>query len=375
MWMLPALALLLSAPVAPFPTEPTDTSIYRRATAPSFRASSSTRHAARIGGGYQPGAGLRLLASYRYAGWPPAGTWDTTIGWSEALFGHIGYTHAWMPGVWPARRWTLSAMAFSQYAPNRQLESTATDERRTGGRLRLAHTITGEWHHQPSLQLTHMRLHLRRTNAPDAFRDLSSVVLGTQLRRTGDVCLPVPALLLGAQVRGGWDHAAARGFVTTQLQGRGYRALGTRGWAAVIDGQVQWASAATPAFEQASLGGVTSVRGYRTDVAVGRLLGALQSEVWAPLPGTASATTGVRGWLRRHIRLAAFFDAGGVAHSLTAGDADRVRTGLGAGVRLLLGPVLLRADWGHRTSDALDSTFRGDLFLSVRPTLALPGFE
>lgn len=367
-WMLTGLVFLLPGPAPVLSTAPPDTG--SRAAVPTPTVPSPPRHTVRIGGGYQPGAGLRLLASYRYAGWPPAGTWDTAIGWSEALFGHVEYTHAWMPGIWPARRWTLSAMAFSRYAPNRQLEGTTTDERRTGGRLRLTRTTTGDWHHRQSLQLAHARLHLRRAHAPNAFRDLSSVVLGTQLRRTGGLRLPVPALLLGAKVRGGWDHAAARGFVTAQFQGRSHRTLGSSGWAVVADGHAQWASANTPAFEQAALGGTTSVRGYRTDTAIGRALATLQQELWAPLPGTASATTGVRGWLHRHIRLAAFFDAGGVAHPLTA-DTDRVRTGLGAGVRLILGPATIRADWGHRTPDVLSGTFRGALFLSVRPNLSL----
>lgn len=371
MWVLAGWILLVSGPGWAPPVPASDTSAHAAPAARRTPPPPSTRHTVRIGGGYQPGPGAQFLASYQYAG-GPSGVWDLTAGWSEALFGHLGYTHTWTTDVWPARRWTLSGTLFSQYTPDRQLAHDATDERRTGGRLRLARITTGPWQHRQYAALAQTRLHLDRADGPNAFRDLSTVTLGAEWSRTGRFRLPVPALLIGTRVQGGWVHAAASGFVTARLRGRRYRPLGADGWAVVADGQARWASAATPAFEQAALGGTSSVRGYRTDTAISRALGTLQQELWAPLPGTAHATARVGRWLHRHVRLAAFFDVGATALST---DGRAVRTGLGMGVRLIFGPVTIRADWGHRTPDVVDGTLRGDLFLSVQPNLALGVFE
>lgn len=330
----------------------------------------STRHTVRLGGGYQPGTGAQFLISYQYAGWP-SGVWDLTAGWSKAPFGHLGYTHTWTTAVGPARRWSLSGTVFSQYSPDRQLIRGSIDERRTGGRLRLARTTTGFWQHRQYLALQQTRIHLDRTDAPNRFRDLSTITLGAQWSRAGRLGLPLPAVQVSPRVEGGWDHAAPAGFVTVRLAGRIYQTFGAEGWALVTDGQAQWASPATPAFEQAALGGTTSVRGYRTDTAIGHALGALQHELWAPVPGTAQSTSVVGRWLLRHVRLATFFDMGVTTHSTD----DTVRTGLGVGGRLILGPATLRADWGHRTPDVVDGVLRGHLFLSVQPILPFGVFD
>lgn len=121
-------------------------------------------------------------------------------------------------------------------------------------------------------------------------------------------------------------------------------------WSPQLHAQLDDAAVARPAappFEQATLGGMTSVRGYQTDTVISHAVGTLQQELWAPIPGTDPCDAGFGGWLYRHLRLATFFDVGAMAQPLT--EDDPIRTGLGLGMRVLLGPLTLRADWGHRT--------------------------
>lgn len=336
---------------------------------PRFLPQPRTRHTIRLGGSYQPGPGARLLLFYRYAGFR-SGSVPVTAGWSEELFGSLGYTHEMDLGIWPARRLSLSVTAFSDFAPDRLLNAVETDERRSGGRLRAELALTSERGYRLLYaEAQQARVHLARADTANVFRDLSTLDLGARYIRTGPLRVPIPTLLLEARLRSGWQYDRDEGFVRLRGGGRGYRGLGA-GWGAVVEGQTQWTSAATPVFEQASLGGISSVRGYRTDTAVGRILWTLQNELWAPVPGTAQTTEGLGGVLRQHVRLAAFFDVGGIAQATTP-QANDVRTGLGVGLRLLLGSITLRVDWGHRTPDVLGGTLGGDFFLSARSTLSL----
>lgn len=345
------------------PASEPDTS--RIATGPA----PTSRHTVRVGGAYQPGPGARLLLFYRYAGFP-SGFLTVEGGWAEEVFGAVGYTHTWRPGIWPARQWSLSGTIFSDFTPDRRLDAVETDERRIGGSLRLERASTSA---AGSLRLhaevQHARVHLYRADTPDRSFDLTTLDLGTQWTRTGQFRLPIPALLIGGRLRGGWDHAERQAFVTGRAGGRLFRPLGS-GFAAVLDGQAQWSSPATPLVEQAAFGGLNSVRGYRMDTALGRGLWTLQHELWGPVPGTVGAPDGIAGRLNRRVRLAAFVDVGGIAQPAAASDAA-VRAGAGLGVRVLLGPLTLRADWGHRLPDVLDGRFAGDLFLSLRPNLSL----
>ncbi len=357
---LVVIVLLIGTPVEASAAAPPPDSTFARL---GLQVPPRARHAVYFGVGYQPGPGLRLTGTYEYAGLP-AGVLSFTGGWNEELLGSAGYRFAYDLGTWPPQALQVSTELFSGFTPNRLLDDAEADERRTGGRVTLA--LQGD-RPRGAYRLyvggQHARIDL---SAPlDAGHWLTTADLGGEYTLARRPLLP--DALAGVRLRVGWEHPEAA-FVTLRAAGRVLRPLGA-GFEAVVDGQVEWASRNAPAYEQASFGGMTSVRGYRADAAVGRQLWTLQNELWAPLPGTARATSGIAAALGQYARLAAFFDVGGVART-TGGLSADVRSGLGLGLRLLLGPLTLRIDWAHRTTALRDGHFRGDLYVSARSNVA-----
>lgn len=170
----------------------------------------------------------------------------------------------------------------------------------------------------------------------------------------------------------GWAKANLP-YMTVRAAGRYFRPFGS-GWAGMVEGRVRWATSGTPRFEQSAIGGRTGVRGYRPDAGFGRAVWTLQNELWAPVPGLSPKSDGLRGRLGRYVRLAAFFDVGELAFSDET-SSPYVRTGLGLGLRLLVGPVTLRIDWGHRMPAVLDGSLRGDLYVSAQSSVSLFLFQ
>lgn len=359
---LVVIVLLTGGPAVSSTAAPPSDSTFVRAV---LQAMPRARHAVYFGVGYQPGPGMRLTGTYEYAGLP-TGVLSFTGGWSEELLGAVGYRFAVDLGTWPPRQLEVSTELFSDFTPNRLLDDAEVDERMTGGRLTFTlqgHPARGAYHVYTRAQ--HAYVDLSAPDPLDTSRWLTALDLGGEYTLARRPILP--DAVAGARLRVGWQHPEAA-FVTLRAAGRWLRPLGA-GFDAVVDGQAAWASRNTPAYEQASFGGMTGVRGYRPDAAVGRRLWTLQHELWAPLPGTREATSGLAGVLGRYVRLAAFFDVGGVART-TGGLSADVRTGFGLGPRLLLGPLTLRVDWAHRTTAVRDGHFRGDLYVSVRSNVA-----
>ncbi|MFN0101363.1 MAG: BamA/TamA family outer membrane protein [Bryobacteraceae bacterium] len=120
--------------------------------------------------------------------------------------------------------------------------------------------------------------------------------------------------------------------------------------AADIGAQAAFASAGTPLFDQPSLGGADSLRGFRRDDAIALRLWTLQPELWTPI--------------RPNIKLAFFHDLG------NAGDLTATpRRGPGLGVRFLAGPAVLRADWAYGLGPAATGGSRGKFYFSVTTNL------
>lgn len=128
-----------------------------------------------------------------------------------------------------------------------------------------------------------------------------------------------------------------------------HRAL-PRNWAADINAQAAFATAGTPLFDQPSLGGAESLRGFRRDDAIALRLWTLQPEIWAPL--------------YTNLKLALFHDIG------NAGDLSATpRRGPGLGVRYLAGPAVLRFDWAYGLGPAATGGSRGKFYFSVTTNL------
>ena len=127
--------------------------------------------------------------------------------------------------------------------------------------------------------------------------------------------------------------------------------------------RVEAASGRTPVYELPSLGG-ENLRGFRRDDALGYRLWSVQPELWTPVPFvSAGENAGVRAFVRRNVRLAAFTDFGGVHGGATADPG--LRFGPGAGLRVFYGPAVFRLDWAYGFGDAATGGSRGKVYFSV----------
>ena len=108
--------------------------------------------------------------------------------------------------------------------------------------------------------------------------------------------------------------------------------------------EVRHATDKTPVFEQPSLGGMESVRGFRADERVGRTLWAWQNELWLPVLG-GGTPSGFRDFVRRNVRLAGLYDLGrltGLAPGLA--ESAGFRHGAGMGLRIRYQGVMIETD-------------------------------
>ena len=115
-------------------------------------------------------------------------------------------------------------------------------------------------------------------------------------------------------------------------------------WEARITLRAAGSSSGTPQVEQPVLGGADSVRGFRTDTAIGRRAWSVQNEIWAPLgiPRTTNAALE----MLRSMRVAGFFDAGGI-HHVSEGEPGLLY-GVGGGLRIKVArTVFLKLDYGR----------------------------
>lgn len=125
----------------------------------------------------------------------------------------------------------------------------------------------------------------------------------------------------------------------------------------IVNGRVDVASKNTPLFEQPFLGGEDSVRGFRSDDAIGRRQWVLQHEYQFPVPGVKPESDGLLAMLRSRVQLAAFFDVGGIYR--TTGSPSGTRFGSGLGVRFNYGPHVLKFDWAYGIGDSALGQGRG----------------
>lgn len=152
-------------------------------------------------------------------------------------------------------------------------------------------------------------------------------------------------------------------FALFALTGNYHQSL-PRSFETDITARLQFATNSTPPCEQPSFGGADMVRGFREDDAIGRNLWSLQSELWSLLPGTARGDDGLKRFLRRQVRLAAFVDVGGIYQ--TTASSSGLRAGPGLGLRIVHYPFVIRLDWAYGIGDAATTgRGRGRFYFSV----------
>ncbi len=319
---------------------------------------------------YEPGPGAGILGEYVVSPFRQ-GFATLQFGWRGELLGSAGYTWPFELDIQGRHRLTLNPSLYSDYQPNRLFNKTATDERRSGVDFRIWYEYRFHERYRFSQQLNpeFTRVWLNPEQGKSAFTNLFNLETGSRLLRfRPDGFIPV-GLLLDGKWLVGYSQSDQNSFIRIRLAGRQIFELGHGfSWKGTLLGE--WSSKSTPLFERPSLGGSLSVRGYRQDEVIGRNQLTFQQELMIPVPWSISSDTRLGNYLERYLRLALFFDLGGVDQTDLESN-EGARTGTGVGLRWRTGSVTLSADWGHRITDIQDQHYRGNFFLSIRPDLFL----
>lgn len=342
--------------------------------APGIRAQTfpqaRQKHIVGIGAAYQPGPGTRLLGAYEYRGFD-AGIISAAFGWSERLFGSVG-SSLFIPFTESIRvRSEAGINFFTEYEPDRLLDGSITDERRTGMlvQFELSYLLPGDNHlltSQVQGRYTVVTLH---PEGKDRFSDrLITLDLVAHYVRGGPPGSVVQSTTLVPRLRAGFEPSGKLDYISFGATG-GARRLLMYGLEVVIDGRAEIVTSGTPSYERVSFGGIPGVRGFRRDDATGLSLWILQNELWIPIPGMDPGSEGIGGIIGRFFRLASFFDIGGVYRTLDT--ESGIRTGFGAGLRVLFGPAVIRADWARGFGVAATGHGKGRLYLSLGASMPM----
>jgi hypothetical protein len=324
-----------------------------------------------IGGGfsYQPGQGVRPLVAFEYDRLFGPGNFTLEVGSANQLvsgtgaasFDYINF------GRWN-HRLTVDLKGGTDTVLNRLIGNRPLDERRTGG-------------------MAHAQLELLRDPLGASFSFYADgggqTITLTDPKLTGAPATAVADILQSGDVGAVWTlsrpdvarpfqlraepavhfgHASAGGFakagVTVNYHQETLRAF-------VFEVNAQYAEALhnTPVYELPSLGGVTSLRGFRADDLLARRIWTVQPEVWTAVPFTGAPGNSVMQFVSRSIRLAAFYDAGG-AYQTLAGPTG-VKSGPGAGIRFQVSQAIIRCDWAYGLGTVATGSGHGRFYFSV----------
>lgn len=266
-------------------------------------------------------------------------------------------------------RLSLTAGAADDTTPGRYLNGAVTQERRQGQRanveFELFHSRDGQrWTWQ--LERTAVEVSL----APDSPGAVA------QSARLSSWSLSSTWSLEAASSQGPWRVMLRPSWLVGRVSGLGETYRKTRLNAAaryyrgsqVLDvaATLQRTSAGTPVFEQPSLGGAESVRGFAVDDAIGRDAWTLQSELWWPLPRAGGPAEG----LLSSLRAATFVDFAGLRQP-AAGSTAGTRRGAGLGLRLLFQPAVIKLDYAWGRGPASRESPRGRFYFSFTTDVSL----
>ncbi len=262
----------------------------------------------------------------------------------------------------PRRLYDLELSVFSDFTHNRQLGAVETDQRQTGF----------------STTVGIRPLHLEPPHALRLEAGLKSERIALDQVPPGEEEGATDSLEVGATYE--WRHTYRRPSLTARLAPRIDFSLRARGGERTfvrpgIDGTLHLRfpsgiethlhavggtiDRAVPSFEQWSLGGANSVRGFREDSFLGRHLAALQVEFWFPFvrQGPIAPPPEGQDWDRRNapfeppaarlFKWALFVDGGYLSGTTVGGTAEIA--GVGIGLRFLVPhhPFVVKIDYGR----------------------------
>lgn len=329
-----------------------------------------------IGGGfdYIPGEGVRPLAAFNWQRLAGAGGVSVEAGAANrnpfvsgsASFDFIGFGQG--PGQLH-HRLGLTLTGGTEATANRLFGSRPLNERRNGGsgridyelfRDRLGHSLSvyaGAGDQNVALTDVHTGADAIGDNLATAFFGAVHTLSGLGAARPYRLRLE-PAVRVGRAAAGAFYRMTASAAYHQESLGN---------FAFDCNAHYEYASRQTPVYELPSFGGAAIVRGFRPDEFLGRQFWSVQPEVWTPVPGLSAGSGNISRFVSRNVRLAAFFDAGGVyqVFELPTPAAAGLKGAPGAGVRFLSSQVTLRLDWAYGIGRAPGGPPWGRVYFSV----------
>ena len=271
----------------------------------------------RLEGGarYRPGQGVSGSGGVvlQKLGAKPQSFSFRTGGTAAGALGQFTYSHDFLFFDSLHRRLSVNASGGTETQYHRVLEGVAANERRIAasarGDLELiperAGTFLGTW-----LELERTTVLVQRESRPDQSIKFAGINLGVSfsrltqglgLRRSISFAPKLEAALPLADSLADFRIGSIASSFAQEL-GKGIEIH--------LSAHAAAASSGTPLVEMPVLGGAETVRGYRRDEALGRRFWALQNEIWVTPPFRGGAKW--LDWVRQNIKLAPFFDAGGM---------------------------------------------------------------
>lgn len=358
--------------VQPAPISTAPTSAPRRSANPPRREQKNF-----VGGGfeYRPGQGVRALGSFQRKKTMGADLLGVEGGGMGSGFGSGRFLRDYVLFDTLGRRFTVDGRGGSDFQQQRVLENVLTDERRTGGRLRLdLEALRIRSGHQWNVFLEGRRESVSLTPVPSngseqptRKENLTAIDVGSLYQWRRALALHPLSVRIEPALRLALPVGRAQRFRRLQVGAQYHQTV-----AGPVEVESRFearrASRMTPVFELPSLGGPQSVRGFRADETVGRHLWTLQSELWLPVLGSGTPSK-IRDFVRRNVRVAAFYDAGrlGLLADGVESAVDQFRHGAGVGLRLRYQGVVIETDWGYGFgSDEARRPGRGRLYMNFR---------
>jgi len=304
-----------------------------------------------IGGGldYRPEQGVRAFGTFHRTDVFGRDRLSVQAGGQGSGFGSGHYVRDYVAFGQLHRRLSVDLNGGTDFISQRILAGVHTDERRTGGAARGELEVFRDLDGQQLLvsvegrgekvTLTNVDVPTDQTSA-----DLAAIDVGLNYVWTRRIVSHPSSLRLSPLLRlGSARTSTSSAFSRFQVDANAHAQLAGP-LEADVHARGALATTATPIFEQPSLGTDGSVRGFRSDDALGRQLWAVQNELWLPVPAPRSGE-GLLDFMRRNLRLAAFYDVGGMY--ATVDTVEGARQGVGGGLRLRYQGVILAFDWAH----------------------------
>ncbi len=329
-----------------------------------------------VGGGFEhlPGQGIRALTTFQRR--DGINLFGVEAGGQGSGFSSAHYSRDYLFFDKLGRRLGFDLSGGSDFNSLRVLENVLTDERRSGGAVRLdleafrdlnANQLGffAEGRHE-TVRLTAAKPETQPR--PEVAINLNTIDIGASHHWRQQLSNRPARFHLEPSFRFGLGLSASEpSFRKFRLGARYHLSIaGPVELETRFEGRL--ASSATPVFELPSLGGPDTVRGFRTDESLGHRLWSSQNELWFPIL-KGGAPSKFRDFIRRNVRLAGFYDLGGLGHPAAGLQAslEGFRQGAGLGLRVKYQGVVIEADWAYGFgSDKAGRPGRGRFYFNFR---------